>query len=376
MARLPRVTQKLFGSSAGFQQVGQFGSLAANSPTYTTDAAQIQGLSNFLDGWFAAVLGNNSPAIQDMNGLFLVAFQQLAYLMQEGVAEWDTATTYYTGNIVSDGAGQLYVSLQDSNISHTPISSPTYWRNYNQSAGHVPIGAVVPTFPNLTGAYVCAATTVADYAGYVLCQGQTLVDATSPMNGQVIPNLTGSVFLQGTSAAGSTGGAASVTLVSGNLPSHAHSIPSLTVPAAGLTIGAGTLGLSGNTGNTHISHDHAGSGLTFNFVSGQAVGTPTFFGSGGSLTSPQPFAGGNLAGSFGVGQLISTITGVSGTIGGTTQLADPLHNHDMSGVSITGSPSLAGSASSNASTTGSIGSGTAFSIVPPFVTTVYCMRVK
>jgi hypothetical protein len=59
-------------------------------------------------------------------------------------------------------------------------------------SGLIPIGAVIPTFPLLTGAYVCSATTVADSLGYVQCAGQTLADASSPMNGDVIPTITGS----------------------------------------------------------------------------------------------------------------------------------------------------------------------------------------
>lgn len=120
MSKITRVTQKIFGSSAGFQQVAQFGSLAASAPTFSTDPAVIQSLSNYLGGWFSAVLGGNSPAIEDMNALCYLYAYQLAYLMQEGVPEWDSGTTYYKGSIVSSG-GQipiLFSSQTDSNLNN------------------------------------------------------------------------------------------------------------------------------------------------------------------------------------------------------------------------------------------------------------------
>ena len=43
---------------------------------------------------------------------------QLAYLMQEGVPEWNADTTYYIGSIVNDGLGNCYRSLTDSNLNN------------------------------------------------------------------------------------------------------------------------------------------------------------------------------------------------------------------------------------------------------------------
>lgn len=118
MAKITRVFQKLFGSTSGVQEVGQFGSLANGSPVYTTDPAVIQGLVEFTDGWAAAVLGDGNPCIQDMNALFLVAFYQLAYLLQQGVPEWNAATTYYIGSIAQDGNGTMFISTADNNLNN------------------------------------------------------------------------------------------------------------------------------------------------------------------------------------------------------------------------------------------------------------------
>lgn len=60
----------------------------------------------------------------------------------------------------------------------------------------VPIGVALPTFPSL-GGYNCTALDFADEFGFVLCNGQTILDETSIFNGKVIPNLNGNNFLKG-----------------------------------------------------------------------------------------------------------------------------------------------------------------------------------
>lgn len=127
MAKIARKTAIIFGAGSGFQEVAEFGSLAAGGIAYSLDPAVIQSLSNWFDGWFSAVLGGNSPAIEDMNAFCYVDSYQLAYLMQEGVAEWDAGTTYYIGSIVNDGTGVLYVSLINNNLNNA-VTNTTDWR--------------------------------------------------------------------------------------------------------------------------------------------------------------------------------------------------------------------------------------------------------
>lgn len=126
MAKIPRVFQRIFGSTAGANQIAQFGSLAAGAINYTTNVSTIQSLSNYVTGWFAAVVGANSPAIEDMNALFYVGTTQLAYLFQAGVSEWDASTTYYIGSVVNDGTGAMWVSLTDTNLNNA-LSTPANW---------------------------------------------------------------------------------------------------------------------------------------------------------------------------------------------------------------------------------------------------------
>lgn len=117
MAKIVRKVAKIFGQTAGANQIAQFGSLANSTPNFTTDPTVIQALSQWLNGWFDAAIGSNSPAIEDMNAFCYVLAYQIAYLMQEGVAEWDAATTYYIGSVVNDGFGFLYVSVINTNTS-------------------------------------------------------------------------------------------------------------------------------------------------------------------------------------------------------------------------------------------------------------------
>lgn len=128
--KIARATQKLFGSNAGAAQLAQFGSLAASAPqTYSgasVSPALIQALAGFLTGWDAAVIGANSPAIEDMNSLCYLFAYQIAYLLQTGIPEWDSATNYFVGSIVNDGSGNLYVSLTNSNINNA-LTSATNW---------------------------------------------------------------------------------------------------------------------------------------------------------------------------------------------------------------------------------------------------------
>lgn len=122
MAKIVRKLMKRFGSTGGTNSIATFGSLAASAPARTTgalaDPDTIQSLSNWLTGWYGAVLGDNSPAIEDMNAAMFVFAYQLAYLMQTGTAEWNSATVYYTGSLVNNGSGVLYRSLTDDNTGN------------------------------------------------------------------------------------------------------------------------------------------------------------------------------------------------------------------------------------------------------------------
>lgn len=129
MAKLTRYTQLVFGSSAGLNQLAKFGSLAASSPVRysgsTVTPSNVQALSNYLTGWFGAVIGTNSPAIEDLNALCYLFAYQLTYLFQAGIPEYDSSTIYYKGSLVQS-AGVIYVSLTDSNTGNA-LTSTSNW---------------------------------------------------------------------------------------------------------------------------------------------------------------------------------------------------------------------------------------------------------
>lgn len=133
MAKITRAISKLFGSTAGASEIAEFGSLAAGTPAFSTNVATIQSLSQFLGGWFDAVIGGNSPAIEDMNALFYVLFYQVTYIMQTGVPEYESSTVYYEGSMVS-GNDQIYTSLTDANTGNA-LTSVTNWRQISTNQG-------------------------------------------------------------------------------------------------------------------------------------------------------------------------------------------------------------------------------------------------
>jgi len=133
MSQLTRYTQKVFASTAGSNQLSEYGSFIASPPGNlysgsTITPAIVQQLSNFLDGQYAAVGGSYSPTIQDHNSLFYLLSYQSAYVLQSGIPEWDSGTTYYIGNMVRDNSGIVYVSLTDSNLNNN-ITDASKWRN-------------------------------------------------------------------------------------------------------------------------------------------------------------------------------------------------------------------------------------------------------
>jgi alpha-tubulin suppressor-like RCC1 family protein len=156
MAKLSRITQKIFGSGAGANQVGQFGSYAAGSPVISSDPSVIQSLSNWLTGWFGAVVGGNSPAIEDMNGLHFVLTYQLAYLMQAGIPEYDTGTTYYTGSLCMSG-GNIYRSLADNNTGNA-LSNSNFWVLASGLYAGVGSNGTLSLDPSVNPFYVVPAT--------------------------------------------------------------------------------------------------------------------------------------------------------------------------------------------------------------------------
>jgi hypothetical protein len=217
----------------------------------------------------------------------------------------------------------------------------------------IPLGAIIATFPNLTGAYACVATTSADVYGFVLCNGQVISDVTSPLNGQTIPFVNNDIFIKGTtSTAGVSGGNASVTLVSANLPAHGHDM--------GHSHTSGTLATSLSATHNHTSSFAVVAGGTHNHGFSDGASQPLVL-SGGLLTGGLYASGGNQ---FRYASNIANDGSHGHTLSGSLGF-DGAHTHTMSG-----------SVAAFAGNTGNgPGSSTSFSIIPSFISAKYVMRI-
>jgi alpha-tubulin suppressor-like RCC1 family protein len=178
MSKILRKVSKIFGSSAGTNQIAEFGSLAAGSPTFTTDPVVIQSLSNFLTGWFGAVVGANSPAIEDMNALCYLYAYQIAYLMQAGVPEYDATTTYYTGSLVNS-AGSLYRSVVDNNTGNA-LSNSSYWALAAGLSPGVGSNGTITVNPSANPFYLVPSTSDGANIHVHTAQGPILIFLPSP----------------------------------------------------------------------------------------------------------------------------------------------------------------------------------------------------
>lgn len=170
--KLQRFFQKVFGDNGSQSHFGQFGSRVSSPPGLNTkDPTAIQALSAFdTNGWLDAInAANKAPFLEDMNGLFFLAFRQIAYILQDGIPEWNTDTPYFIGSIVrKTGTTELYGSLTDSNTGNALPSqtSNAFWNYLNPQT--------------------VAPGVISDYGGssapfgWLACDGSVYAQATYP----------------------------------------------------------------------------------------------------------------------------------------------------------------------------------------------------
>ena len=159
MAKLTRITAKVFGETADATlsdpEIGQFGSAKAGTYNGTADVATIQGLSAWSNGWIDAVTPTQQfPPLPEMTGVHKVMSYQEAYLLQQGIPEWDSATTYYTNGFCSKG-GKIYKSLSDDNLNNDPASDTVNWLDFTSNYADKDLSNVTNTsgFRKLTEIY-------------------------------------------------------------------------------------------------------------------------------------------------------------------------------------------------------------------------------
>ncbi|PHS61057.1 MAG: hypothetical protein COB09_19100 [Thalassobium sp.] len=116
MTKIPRKTQEIFGLTAGATGITEYGSPASGTPVYSTDLSNIQ-TADWATGWAAAALaGTEIPTFQDFNAIHFVMTNQIGYVLQEGIPEYDTGTEYHANSIVKKTATyELYGSKINTN---------------------------------------------------------------------------------------------------------------------------------------------------------------------------------------------------------------------------------------------------------------------
>lgn len=133
MSKILRKTAKIFGASlpAAPGGLSVWASTAQGGSTYSTDPNVLQ--STYWETGYVDELSGGLPVLEDMNTLGYVTTYQLAYLLQQGIPEYDAATTYFINSFCSYNGG-LYISLSDNNLGNTPGSSPGDWQIFSASA--------------------------------------------------------------------------------------------------------------------------------------------------------------------------------------------------------------------------------------------------
>ena len=155
MAKLTRVTAKVFGETASTSntpvEIGQFGSAKAGTYNATGDVATIQSLSAWSNGWIDSVTPTQQfPPLPEMTGVHKVLSYQNAYLLQQGIPEWDSATTYYENNFCAK-TGKIYISKSDNNTNNDPESDTINWEEFSSGSARN-IGEIVASTIPLTDA--------------------------------------------------------------------------------------------------------------------------------------------------------------------------------------------------------------------------------
>lgn len=240
----------------------------------------------------------------------------------------------------------------------------------------VPVGTIVSYNPGyytnaINGGFTLSGPATNDAAGvnaylpltWRVCDGTALNDAESPIwnaAGRYLPKLDDSRFLLGSTASGSAAGNNNKTLSTGEIPNHNHDMFHDHAQAS-------TQGVSANHVHS-MAHNHA------SVVSANAsVDHAHQFGGGGAFLGTS--GGTGNFGNFGSGGSMRYANASSG------QTQTHQHNVDLPSYSgntdtISVDHSHAFNMPSYSGNTGFTGSGSSFSILPQYLSTIYIIRIK
>jgi hypothetical protein len=240
-----------------------------------------------------------------------------------------TSLGFYSEGNVPTQAVQLF-KVQRSGSIVTILADVRVFSKLKDLLGVTPIGTIVAYMPGYftNGANAGFTAVALSIPGnWKVCDGSLCNDPNSLIfngAGRYLPNLTDSRFIMGSTVAlaGLIGGNANnqVSLSEANLPAHTHTITH-------------THTFSGSTGGHSVSHTH---GVLKHY---------------GNASNPGSVSGGETIN-----------TGAYDQTAGAS--AD--HTHTYSGTT----------AGSSAVNSGSVGSGSVFSILPKYLTAAYIIRIK
>ena len=159
MGKINRAIQKIFGSNANSTAITEFGTAKNAEPTYITDGNvnDIQANPSFLTGWANSLEQDLAPFMQDSNALWYMITSQVAYIMQQGIPEYDENSEYPAGalcKVINNGIVIIYKALQDmlgNNTGHNPnVNDGVYWTIYSSddNLAKYEIGLPQPSLSN------------------------------------------------------------------------------------------------------------------------------------------------------------------------------------------------------------------------------------
>jgi hypothetical protein len=292
-------------------------------------------------------VANNSSDLANTSSCFLRIDSTLAsvYSFKVGTG------TYLPLNFNVNGAEQMRITTAGG------VSFGSSGTNYG-TAGQVLTsnGNASPSWaaPFPSGGIIMWSGSIASIpSGWLLCNGSS---GTPDLRDRFV------VGAGSTYAVNATGGATTVTLSTVNLPSHTHSISA-----------------SGTTSATNIDHLHsiAGSGTTSGQNTGHthSITDPTHSHGTNTFATNFPGAGLNLEGpavNAAVSGTFAASTGITGTNGVSND-----HNHTFSFSGNSGAMNTNQAHTHTVTvtgTSGATGSGTAFSILPPYYALAFIMK--
>ena len=114
-----------------------------------------------------------------------------------GIGTTTPATMLEVTDTIQTGGLKMATGASVGHVMTSDASGNARWQA-PPATGLVPVGTILPWAKNISGMPSLP-------SGFVECQGQTLSDTGSPLNGQTIPDLNGR-FLRGATSSGGAGG--------------------------------------------------------------------------------------------------------------------------------------------------------------------------